>query len=72
MAAVEEFTEAQHKRTLRALIAGRDVTPERARGAIAWLRADATVIPTANGGVRLRVPIHPKTATDLSGRSKAA
>lgn len=73
MAAVEQLSEGQHKRTLRALLAGREVPLERAKDAIGWLRADATVVETSKSGcVRLRVPVHPKSATDLNGRGSRA
>jgi hypothetical protein len=65
MAAEEQATEGLHKRTLRQLILGREVPLEKARDAIDWLRADATVMETSNGKVRLRVPVHPRSATDM-------
>jgi hypothetical protein len=72
-AVVEQLTDAQYKRTLRALLAGREVALEQARAAIKWLRADVTVIEATNGNVRLRVPVHPRSATDLrAGRSASA
>ena len=63
MAANEQ--DEQHKRVLRQLILGREVALEKARAAIAWLKADVTVIETSNGKVRLRVPVHPRSAMDL-------
>ena len=62
--------ETQHKRTIRDLIAGREVSTEAAHSAIRWLRADATVVSTSSGGVRLRVPVMPRSATDLRGGSR--
>ena len=63
----------QHKLTLRQLILGREVPLEKARGALGWLgrTAEATVIETSNGNVRLRVPVHPRSATDLHAGSHA-
>lgn len=57
----------QHKSAIRDLIAGREVSLDVARAAIRWLRADATVVSTSSGGVRLRVPIMPRSASDLRG-----
>lgn len=64
---VEQDQTTRHKRALRDLIAGREVPRDDAHAAVRWLRADATVMATANGGVRLRVPVVPRTASDLRG-----
>lgn len=63
-------SEQQHKKVIRDMIAGREVTLDDARGVMRWLRADATVVATANGGVRLRVPVMPRAATDMRGGSR--
>jgi hypothetical protein len=68
--AVPQPVEAQHKKTLRDLIAGREVPHDVAYAAIRWLRADATVVSTSGGGVRLRVPVMPRSATDLRGGTR--
>jgi len=72
-AAVEQLSDAQHKRTLRALLAGREVALDQAKAAIEGLRADLTVIEATNGIVRWRVPVHPRSAQDLrAGRGASA
>lgn len=59
--------EKQHKSVLRDLMEGLEVGADVARAAIKWLRADVTVVATASGGVRLRVPAFPRAATDVRG-----
>jgi hypothetical protein len=70
MATDQAQAEQQHKRALRDLIAGREVSSDVAHAAIRWLRADVTVVSTASGGVRLRVPVMPRSASDLRGGSR--
>ena len=68
--AIDVQTERRHKGVLRDLMAGLEADSEAARAAIRWLRADVTVVATANGGVRLRVPVMPRSATDVRGGSR--
>lgn len=56
-----------YKRTIRDLIAGREVSVDAAREAMRWLRADAHIVATASGSVRLRVPVFPRSVSDLRG-----
>lgn len=62
-------TEQEHKRTVRDLVAGREVQPSAAYAAAKWLRADFHIVETASGGVRLRVPVLPRSTRDVRGRS---
>jgi hypothetical protein len=73
MAEDQHPDESKHKLTLRQLILGREVPLEKARDALGWLgrSAEATVIETSNGNVRLRVPVHPRSATDLHAGAHA-
>lgn len=67
VAPVEQLSDAHHRRTLRLMLAGREVSVEDADAAMKWLRADATVVATKNGTVRLRVPVLPQGASDIRG-----
>jgi hypothetical protein len=71
--AEDQHPDNKHKLTLRQLILGREVPLERAHEALAWLgrSAEATVIETSNGKVRLRVPVHPRSALDLHAGARA-
>jgi hypothetical protein len=64
---MEEQPDTQHKKVMQQLILGREVPLEKARAALSWLgrTAEATIVETTNGNVRLRVPVHPKSAVDL-------
>ncbi len=68
--ALDVQTEKRHKKALRDLVEGLEVTADAAHRAIRWLGADVTVIATANGGVRLRVPVMPRSAVDVRGSSR--
>lgn len=69
--AIDVQTEKRHKAVLRDLMAGREAEADAARAAIRWLRADVTVVATANGTVRLRVAVMPRSATDVRGGSRS-
>lgn len=71
--AEDQHPDSKHKLTLRQLILGREVPLESARAALGWLgrTTEATVIETSNGNVRLRVPVHPRSALDLHARAHA-
>lgn len=61
-------SDVQMKRTLRDLVGGREVPEAAALAAFRWIRADASIIETANGGVRLRVPVVPRAVKDVRAR----
>lgn len=65
-----QAADLQHKRTLRDMVAGREVKRDDAFAALRWIRGDATVVATSNGGVRLRVPVMPRSAKDLRGGAR--
>lgn len=65
--AIDVQTEKRHKQALRDLVEGLEVAADAAHAAIRWLRADVTVVSTSTGGVRLRVPIAPRSAVDVRG-----
>jgi hypothetical protein len=65
--AINIEAEKRHRSVLRDLVEGLEAPADAAHAAIRWLRADVTVVATANGGVRLRVPVMPRSATDVRG-----
>lgn len=65
--AINVALEKQHRSALKDLMEGLEVGADAARAAIKWLRADVTVVTTASGTVRLRVPAFPRSATDVRG-----
>lgn len=64
-------TEQDLKRTVRDLVAGREVPPLDAHAVARWLRGDFAVVETAAGGVRLRVPALPKATKDVRGGGRS-